>query len=141
MSVTVTLSFFPCFLIYSGIFRILSPLYHDLYIISVCVQKVSLGDDVTLLALPYADLEGLDPSLSFKWKRSARLSGKENELEFKASSHSHFKGFISCEISKNQKHFFTVYHCLKESVGENNVRACMQIIIMTLLRVYCTCII
>ena len=84
-----------------------------------------------LLALPFA--EDLDPSLSFKWrKRRPRIGGTENELEFKASSNSHFKGFISCEISKNQKHFFTVYHCLKESVGENNVRACMQIIIMTL---------
>ena len=93
-----------------------------------------------LLALPFA--EDLDPSLSFKWrKRIPRIGGTENELEFKASSHGHFKGFISCEISKNQKHFFTVYHCLKESVGENNVRACMQIIIMTLLRMYCTCII
>ncbi len=50
-----------------------------------CVQEVSLGDDVTLLALPFA--EDLEPSLSFKWrKRSPRLSGRENELEFKASS-------------------------------------------------------
>ena len=102
------------------------------------MQEVSLGDDVTLLALPFADLEDLDPSLTFKWKkRSPRLSGRKNELEVKASSNSHFKGFISCEISKNQKPFFTVYHCLKESVGENNVRACVQIV-CTLLHVYCT---
>ena len=90
-----------------------------------------------LLALPFA--EDLDPSLSFKWrKRRPRIGGTENELEFKASSkNGHFKGFISCEISKNQKAFLTVYHCLKESVGENNVRACVQIV-CTLLRVYCT---
>ena len=94
--------------------------YNYLPIVSVCVQEVSLGDDVTLLALPFAeDLEDLDPSLSFKWrKRSPKIRGSENELEFKASSDSHFKGFISCEISKNQKPFFTVYHCLKESVGK-----------------------
>ncbi|XP_064407677.1 uncharacterized protein LOC135352421 [Halichondria panicea] len=36
-------------------------------------KEVSLGDDVTLLALPFA--EDLEPSLSFKWrKRSPRLS-------------------------------------------------------------------
>ncbi len=89
-------------------------------VVSVCVQEVSLGDDVTLLALPFAeDPEDLDPSLSFKWrKRSPKIRGSKNELEFKASSNSHFKGFISCEISKNQKPFFTVYHCLKESVGK-----------------------
>ncbi len=92
-----------------------------------------------LLALPFAsDRELRDKSLSFEWsKRRPRISGTGNELEFKASSNSHFKGFISCEISKNQKPFFTVYHCLKESVGENNVRACVQIV-CTLLRVYCT---
>ncbi|XP_064403143.1 uncharacterized protein LOC135348759 isoform X2 [Halichondria panicea] len=84
-------------------------------------EEVSLGDDVTLLALPFADLEDLEPSLSFKWKkRSPRLSGRENELEVKALSNSHFKGFISCEISKNQKPFFTVYHCLKESVEDTS---------------------
>ena len=117
---------------YTGIYIFLRALT---YCFCVCVQEVSLGDDVTLLALPFADLEDLDPSLTFKWKkRSPRLSGRKNELEFKASSNGHFKGFISCEI---QKPFFTVYHCLKESVGENNVRACVQIV-CTLLRVYCT---
>ena len=88
--------------------------------VCVCVQEVSLGDDVTLLALPFADPEDLEPSLSFKWKKkSPKIVRSENELVFKASSNSHFKGFISCEISKNQKHFFTVYHCLKKSVGES----------------------
>ena len=87
------------------------------------MQEVSLGDDVTLLALPFADLEDLDPSLSFKWKRrSPRLSGRENELEFKASSNGHFKGIIRCEISKNQTPYFTVYHCLKQSsVGKRTL--------------------
>ena len=91
-----------------------------------------------LLALPFAsDRELRDKSLSFEWsKRRPRIRGTDIELEFKASSNIHFKGFISCEISKNQKPFFTVYHCLKESVGENNVRACVQIV-CTLLRVYC----
>ena len=109
------------------------------HIISVCLQEVSVGDDVILFALPFAsDRELRGKSLSFEWsKRRPRIRGTENELEFKASSNSHFKGFISCKISKNQKHFFTVYHCLKESVGENNVRACVQIV-CTLLRVYCT---
>ncbi|XP_064385325.1 uncharacterized protein LOC135334177 isoform X4 [Halichondria panicea] len=81
-------------------------------------EEVSLGDDVFLLALPFASKRELrDKSLSFEWsKRRPRISGTENELEVKAPSNSHFKGFISCEISKNQKHFFTVYHCLKESV-------------------------
>ena len=104
-----------------------------------CVQEVSLREDVTLKALPFASRRELrDKSLSFEWsKRSPEIDGDEHKLEFKASSHGHFKGFISCEISKNQKHFFTVYHCLKESVGENNVRACMQIIMC----VMCTCII
>ncbi len=88
----------------------------------MCVQEVSLGDDVTLLALPFAsDRELRDKSLSFEWsKRKPKIRGSENELELKASSNSHFKGFISCEISKNQKPFFTVYHCLKECVGKNN---------------------
>ncbi|XP_064405548.1 uncharacterized protein LOC135350490 isoform X3 [Halichondria panicea] len=83
-------------------------------------EEVSLGDDVFLLALPFA--EDLDPSLSFKWrKRRPRIGGTENELEFKASSkNGHFKGFISCEISKNQKAFLTVYHCLKESVEDTS---------------------
>ena len=94
----------------------------------VCVQEATLGDYVTLLALPFAEeLEDLEPSLCFKWrKRSPRISGRENVLEFRASSNSHFKGFISCEISKNQKHFFTVYHCLrnmKENVGKS-MHAC-----------------
>ncbi len=88
------------------------------------MQEVSLGDDVTLLALPFADLEDLDPSLTFKWrKRSPKIYGTGNELEFKASSNSHFKGFVSCEISKNQKHFFTVYHCLRNRGGKGNIRA------------------
>ncbi|XP_064407439.1 uncharacterized protein LOC135352207 [Halichondria panicea] len=79
-------------------------------------KEVSLGHDVTLLALPFA--EDLGPSLSFKWrKRCPKICGTGNELEFKASSNGHFKGFISCEISKNQKHFFTVYHCLRKSIG------------------------
>ncbi len=87
-------------------------------IVSVCVQEVSLGDDVTLLALPFA--EDLEPSLSFEWRKSSlNIRGSENELEFKASSSRHFKGFISCEISKNQKPFFTVYHCLRSSVGKS----------------------
>ncbi|XP_064407175.1 uncharacterized protein LOC135351907 isoform X2 [Halichondria panicea] len=82
-------------------------------------EEVSLGDDVFFLALPFA--EDLDPSLTFKWrKRRPRIGGTENELEFKASSNGHFKGFISCEISKNQKPFFTVYHCLKESVEDTS---------------------
>ncbi|XP_064407367.1 uncharacterized protein LOC135352115 isoform X2 [Halichondria panicea] len=79
-------------------------------------KEVSLGHDVTLLALPFA--EDLDPSLTFKWrKRCPKICGTGNELEFKASSNGHFKGFISCEISKNQKPFFTVYHCLRNSIG------------------------
>ena len=74
----------------------------------------------------------MDKNLTFKWsKRSPEIDEVEHKLEFKASSNGHFKGFISCEISKNQKPFFTVYHC------ENNVRACVQIV-CTLLRVYCT---
>ncbi len=86
----------------------------------MCVQEVRLGDDVTLLALPFASKRELrDKSLSFEWsKRKSNIRGSENELELKASSSSHFKGFISCEISKNQKPFFTVYHCLKETVGK-----------------------
>ncbi|XP_064384149.1 uncharacterized protein LOC135333169 [Halichondria panicea] len=81
-------------------------------------EEVSLREDVTLKALPFASRRELrDKSLSFEWsKRSPEIDGDEHKLEFKASSHGHFKGFISCEISKNQKHFFTVYHCLKESV-------------------------
>ncbi len=88
----------------------------------MCVQEVSLGDDVTLLALPFASKRELrDKSLSFEWsKRRPEISGDKYKLEFKVSSNSHFKGFISCEISKNQKPFFTVYHCLKESVGKSN---------------------
>ncbi len=76
----------------------------------MCIQEVSLGDDVTLLALPFAsDRELRHKSLSFEWsKRRPEISGSENELEFKASSNSHFKGFISCEIYKNQKPFFTL---------------------------------
>ncbi len=100
---------------------------HSIY---VCIQEVSVGDDVSLLALPFAsDLEDLEPSLSFKWKkRILKISGTKNELKFKASSSDHFKGLISCKISmnqvcKNQKSFFTVYHCLKESVGESDIRA------------------
>ena len=78
-----------------------------------------------LLALPFASKRELrDKSLSFEWsKRRPRISGTENELEVKAPSNSHFKGFISCEISKNQKHFFTVYHCLRNRGGKGNIRA------------------
>ncbi|XP_064384730.1 uncharacterized protein LOC135333658 [Halichondria panicea] len=85
-------------------------------------EEVSLGDDVFLLALPFASKRELrDKSLSFEWsKRRPGISGTENELEVKAPSNSYFKGFISCEISKNQKHFFTVYHCLKESVEDTS---------------------
>ncbi|XP_064407413.1 uncharacterized protein LOC135352129 isoform X6 [Halichondria panicea] len=85
-------------------------------------EEVSKGDDVFLLALPFAsDRELRDKNLSFEWsKRTPRVRGTENELKFKASSNSHFKGFISCEISKNQKPFFTVYHCLKESVEDTS---------------------
>ena len=91
------------------------------------MQEVSLGKDVSLKALPFASKRELkDKNLTFEWsKRSPEIDEVEHKLEFKASSKGHFKGFISCEISKNQKPFFTVYHCLKESVGENNVRACM----------------
>ncbi len=91
----------------------------------MCVQEVKLGNEISLLALPFAsDLEDLEPSLSFKWKkRIPKISGTENELKFKASSSEHFKELISCKISKNQKSFFTVYHCLKESVGESDIRA------------------
>ncbi|XP_064382988.1 uncharacterized protein LOC135331680 [Halichondria panicea] len=61
----------------------------------------------------------MDKNLTFEWsKRSPEIDEVEHKLEFKASSNGHFKGFISCEISKNQKPFFTVYHCLKESVED-----------------------
>ncbi len=94
-------------------------------ILFVCVQEANLESAVSLLALPFIDLmeENPEPSLSFKWrKRNPRVNWSENELKFKASN-IHFKGFISCKISKNQKHFLTIYHCLKESVGENDFRA------------------
>ncbi len=86
----------------------------------VCTQEVSLGDDVSLRALPFASKRELrDKSLSFEWsKRTPEIDGGEHKLELKASSSSHFKGFISCEISKNQKPLFTVYHCLRNSVGK-----------------------
>ncbi len=88
---------------------------------SVCVQEVSLGEDVFLRALPFASNQELrDKSLSFEWsKRIPEINCDEHKLEFKASSNGHFKGFISCEISKNQKHFFTVYHCLRKSIGKS----------------------
>ena len=103
------------------------------------MQEVCLGKDVSLKALPFASKRELkDKNLTFEWsKRSPEIDEDEHKLEFKASSRDHFKGFISCEISKNQKPFFTVYHCLKENDGENNVRACVQIV-CTLLCVYCT---
>ncbi|XP_064407523.1 uncharacterized protein LOC135352263 [Halichondria panicea] len=82
-------------------------------------KEVSLGDDVSLRALPFASNQELrDKSLSFEWsKRIPEINCDEHKLEFKASSNGHFKGFISCEISKKQKHFFTVYHCLRKSIG------------------------
>ncbi len=88
---------------------------------SVCVQEVSLGEDVFLRALPFASNRDLrDKSLSFEWsKRIPEINGDEHKLEFRASSNSHFKGFISCEISKDQKNFFTVYHCLRNSIGKS----------------------
>ena len=104
------------------------------------MQEVCLGKDVSLKALPFASKRELkDKNLTFEWsKKDPEIDEDEHKLEFKAASlKDHFKGFISCEISKNQKPFFTVYHCLKESVGENNVRACVQIV-CTLLCVYCT---
>ncbi len=60
-------------------------------------QEVSEGDDVFLLTLSFAsDRELRDKSLSFEWsKRRPRVRGTENELEFKASSKDHFKGFTS----------------------------------------------
>ena len=87
----------------------------------MCIQEVSLGDDVSLRALPFASNQELrDKSLSFEWsKRIPEINCDEHKLEFKASSNGHFKGFISCEISKNQKHFFTVYHCLRKSIGKS----------------------
>ncbi len=80
-----------------------------------------MDSDVSLLALPYAtDRDIKENNLSFKWsKRKPRITGTENELEFKASSSSHFDDFISCKIFKNQKPFFTVYHCLRKSVGKS----------------------
>ncbi|XP_064406837.1 uncharacterized protein LOC135351545 isoform X3 [Halichondria panicea] len=80
-------------------------------------KEVCLGKDVSLKALPFASKRELkDKNLTFEWsKRSPEIDEDEHKLEFKASSRDHFKGFISCEISKNQKPFFTVYHCLKEN--------------------------
>ena len=88
------------------------------------MQEVSMESDVFLLALPFAsDQDVKEKNLSFEWsKRRPKLRGTENELEFKATSRSYFNDFISCEISQNQKSFFTVYHCLKElkeSVGKS----------------------
>ncbi|XP_064383874.1 uncharacterized protein LOC135332890 [Halichondria panicea] len=79
-------------------------------------EEVSMESDVFLLALPFAsDQDVKEKNLSFEWsKRRPKLRGTENELEFKATSRSYFNDFISCEISQNQKSFFTVYHCLKE---------------------------
>ncbi len=89
---------------------------------SVYMQEVSMGSDVFLPALPFAsDRDVKENNFSFEWsKRKPRICGSANELKFKASSSSHFKDFISCKISKNQKPFFTVYHCLKRSVGKGN---------------------
>lgn len=86
----------------------------------LCFQEASIGGGVSLLALPFAsDLEDLEPSLAFKWsKRRPEISGQRNKLELKDLLDGHFEGFISCKISKNQKPFFTVYHCLKKSVGK-----------------------
>ncbi len=72
-----------------------------------------------LLALPFAS--GKDKSLSFEWSKrneEVDISGSENKLT--VSSSDRFKGFIRCDIYKNEEEpFFTVYHCLKNSVGKN----------------------
>ena len=78
-----------------------------------------MGSDIFLLALPFAS--GKDKkSLSFEWSKrneEVDISGSENKLT--VSSSDRFKGFISCDIYKNEEPFFTVYHCLKNSVGKN----------------------
>ena len=91
-----------------------------------------------LLALPFASDQDLtDKNLSFRWsKRRPKISGSENELEFKSLLTGHFKGFISCEIFMNQKPFFTVYHCLKESVGKRSFRAQSRYCVWPLVPVY-----
>ncbi|XP_064407428.1 protein phosphatase 1 regulatory subunit 12A-like [Halichondria panicea] len=86
-------------------------------------KEVSLGKDVSLKALPFATKRTLkDKNLTFEWsKKDPEIDEDEHKLEFKAASlKDHFKGFISCKIFKNQKPFFTVYHCLKESVEDTS---------------------
>ncbi|XP_064399632.1 uncharacterized protein LOC135345989 isoform X2 [Halichondria panicea] len=86
-------------------------------------KEVSLGKDAFLKALPFATKRTLkDKNLTFEWsKKDPEIDEDEHKLEFKAASlKDHFKGFISCEISKNQKPFLTVYHCLKESVEDTS---------------------
>ena len=83
-------------------------------------------EDVFFRALPFVSNQELkNKSLSFEWSKrigDIDISGSENKLKLSRSDH--FKGFISCDmyrkIEHHEKHFLTVYHCLKESVGKSN---------------------
>ena len=80
------------------------------------LQEVTVGEDVTLEALPFADP---DPTLSFKWIKPGRktLKCKENELPLEKVTQAHCRGFYTCEISKDKKPYFSVYYCLRATSG------------------------
>ena len=79
---------------------------------SPLLQEVTVGDDVILEALPFADP---DPTLSFKWVKPGRRTLKctENELTVERVTRAQCKGFYTCEISKDKRSFFSVYYCLR----------------------------
>ena len=77
-----------------------------------CVQEVkSTGCRVRIRALQYSTIP--DRNLSFKWSKSGYDEGTENELKLECVTSDDCKGYYTCEILKDDKPFFSVYHCLR----------------------------
>ena len=76
------------------------------------MQEVkSTGCRVRVKALPFSTIP--DKSLSFKWSKCGLDEGTENELKLESVTPDDCKGYYTCEILKDDKPFFNVYHCLR----------------------------
>ena len=76
------------------------------------MQEVkSTGRRVRIKALQYSTRP--ERGLSFKWSKYGYDEGTENELKLECVTSDDCKGYYTCEILKDDKPFFSVYHCLR----------------------------
>ena len=92
-----------------------------------CVQEVkSTGCRVRIRALPYSRKP--DKSLSFEWSKGGFDEGTENELKLECVTSDDCEGYYTCEILKDNKPFFSVYHCLR--TAGNKLHCSLRFVLM-----------